>query len=239
MLDATGPGGGSRATDRVRVVAGAPTATPAPTGVPEPAIDSFSVEPGQLNAGGCVKIAWSTSAGTSSTRILRDGAVMQDEAGLSGRLSDCLSDPGTYAYRLEAYNRAGAMVSSDTSVTVVGGTEPTAAPPTEAPEPTAVPDAVEVTSFSSAPGQIDASNACVTLTWTIEGSGLALVRLFRNGELVASDPESGYQDCPDASLAGTTIAYTLQADSEHGSGDSAELSVDYVAPAPLPGDANP
>jgi polar amino acid transport system substrate-binding protein len=223
-LQASGPGGTSSAAESVTMVEDAPTPTPAPTDtIPEPIINGFSVLPEVVDVGGCVTIAWDTGGGTSYTKILKNGTVVQENAGLSGSVSDCLTEEGTYDYRLEAYNRGGSMVSADRSVQATGQQ------PTEEPQPTEAPESVQITSFVAEPATINAANACTTLTWVIEGQGLALVTLFRNEEQVGTDVVSPYQDCPDASLAGTTITYTLKADSEFGEGDTAEVLVVYDA----------
>jgi heat shock protein HslJ len=82
ILEAKGPGGTARGTQTLNVVE-APTETPVPpTATPEaPVIDSFSVSPGQVEAGACFTISWNASGGVASSRILRDKTVINDTAG--------------------------------------------------------------------------------------------------------------------------------------------------------------
>jgi heat shock protein HslJ len=118
-LEASGPGGTTRAQQVVSVIQ--PTATlppPTPTTIPAPIINSFSVTPSQIQAGACVSIGWSTSGGTSRVRLLRNGAAVLDNAPFSGNETDCLNQAGTVSYRLEAYNAAGQATAQDASVNV-------------------------------------------------------------------------------------------------------------------------
>lgn len=119
VLQADGPGGTSRGQQFVNVVNPA-TATPAPTQPPAaPVINSFSVAPAQIQVGQCVQINWSTSGGTSLVRLLRNGAVVLDNAGLSGGAQDCLNFAGSVIYRLEASNNAGNQTAEERQVAVV------------------------------------------------------------------------------------------------------------------------
>jgi polar amino acid transport system substrate-binding protein len=112
-LETVGPGGTSRQSQTVNVVEAA-TATPVPTAAPErPVIYSFSVSPNQVEAGGCMGISWSVGGGTTYSRIQRNGTVLIDDAGYTGQQMDCLDQPGTYTYRLEAVNVAGDRVSQE------------------------------------------------------------------------------------------------------------------------------
>ena len=113
VLEAVGPGGTSRGQQNINVVEAA-TATPVPTAAPEqPGIYSFSVGPNQVEAGGCMGISWSVGGGATYSRILRNGATFIDDAGYTGQQMDCLDEPGTYTYRLEAINVAGDRVSQE------------------------------------------------------------------------------------------------------------------------------
>jgi heat shock protein HslJ len=118
-LEASGPGGTTRAQQVVTVIQ--PTATlppPTPTSIPAPVINQFSVTPPQIQAGACVTISWSTGGGTNRVRLLRNQAVVLDNAPFSGSESDCPNQPGTLQYQLEASNTAGQTVSQQASVTV-------------------------------------------------------------------------------------------------------------------------
>jgi polar amino acid transport system substrate-binding protein len=119
VLQAEGPGGTSRGQLFVNVVNPA-TATPAPTQPPAaPIINAFSVSPAQIQAGQCVQINWSASGGTSFVRLIRDGAVVLDNADFSGSAQDCLNNAGSVIYRLEASNSAGNQAAEERTVSVV------------------------------------------------------------------------------------------------------------------------
>jgi len=211
-IEARGPGGTNRSLDYVDVMESAPTATPvptaAPTDVPLPVIHAFSVNPNQINLGECVNLAWTTSGGSESTRVTRNGAVVLDSGPISTTgLQDCLTQTGSFTYVLEARNHTGQTVSQQVVLTVNAPEQPT-------PTPTAAPVAPVITVFSVDRNQI-ALGECVNLSWEFGGDSLALVRLFRNDEVIATDMASpgSQQDCPPA--AGQ-VTYRLVVDSEFG-----------------------
>jgi len=124
-LVATGPGGTSQGLQYVSVVSPAtatptPTLTPTPTTTPpvQPTINTFTVVPAQIEAGGCVQITWSTSGATSLVRLLRNNVLVLDNANLVGTAQDCLQYPGNYTYQLVASTAGGQSVSRDQSVLV-------------------------------------------------------------------------------------------------------------------------
>ena len=121
-LEATAVGGAtSRAQQNINVQDSA-VATPAPTPEPDqPAIYGFTVSPNHVGAGECVDINWSAGGGTSHVRVLRDGAAIVDGGQLNGQGHECLDQPGTYSYRMEAYNPAGQSTAAEQRVDVVGG----------------------------------------------------------------------------------------------------------------------
>jgi polar amino acid transport system substrate-binding protein len=122
-LEATGPGGTSRAQRNVSVVqstAPAPTATAAlatPAPAP-PVIYAFAVSPTQIQAGKCVQVSWRTGGGTTLVQILRNGVIVLDNAPLEGAGQDCVQQSGSVNYRLVASNSAGASTSQDQSIAV-------------------------------------------------------------------------------------------------------------------------
>jgi heat shock protein HslJ len=119
LLEAVGPGGTSRGQQNISVVEPA-TATPEPAPPPEdPVIYSFSVSPSQIPAGECVGLAWNVGGGTTYSRILRNGAVIVDDAGYTGQVMDCLDQAGSYTYQIEAQNPAGQVVQQQQPVNVV------------------------------------------------------------------------------------------------------------------------
>lgn len=72
-----------------------------------PTVNAFSVAPDNIPAGGCVTISWSITGNTSSVRITRNGAPVVTGNQPSGTLQDCLTAPGFYGYRLEAFGAPG------------------------------------------------------------------------------------------------------------------------------------
>ena len=143
QLEAQGPGGTSRKsedvtvlaptaqpTDRPTVVPPTATATPVviPTATPAPPIiNSFTVNPQQIVVNDCVTINWSIGGGTSYIRLLRNGNIILDDAAHSGALPDCLSAAGSYVYRLEARGN-GQTESAEQRITVSAASQPTATP---------------------------------------------------------------------------------------------------------------
>ena len=218
LLEAIGPGGNSRATQNVSVVETAATATPIPTSAPQAVIDAFTVNPTQINVDQCVILAWSTSGGTSSVRVLRNGGVVQDGANLSGSIQDCPGQAGAITYSLQASNRVGQMVSRDATLQV----DAPQATPTPAPQPPTIDG------FSASPTEFKPNNLCTNLKWSISGSGLAAVTLTRNGQQIAGpDASSPTQDCVDAGLAGQDVIYELKADAEFGGSAVEQLVVPF------------
>jgi polar amino acid transport system substrate-binding protein len=117
-VEAWGSGGVSRGHHNVNVV-GQATATPAPPPAPDrPVIHSFSAEPEQIAAGGCVDLRWQTGGGTSWVNIWRGEYLVWENAPLSGQVQDCPQDRGKLQYRLIAYNPQDKRVHQDRFVTV-------------------------------------------------------------------------------------------------------------------------
>ncbi len=122
-IEATGPGGVSRALQNVTVAPqpatpapGTPTATPAGQ---LPTINSFTVTPSRIFAGHCLTIAWSVTGNVNRVQLRRDGVLVLDFAVFTGNVTDCLNVEGTYTYRLDAANAAGGSVFQQASATVV------------------------------------------------------------------------------------------------------------------------
>ncbi len=76
---------------------------------------------------------------------------------------------------------------------------------------------------------------CVVLSWEYEGTDLALVRVFRGGDVILTDPPNvgTHQDCPPA--AGQVI-YRLVLDAEDGTSAEKSQMVNVVElqAVPLP-----
>lgn len=121
-IEATGPGGNSRALQNVTVVAatpsaGTPTATPASGQLP--IINSFAVNPNRIFAGTCLTVSWSVSGNVNRVQLRRDNVLVLDFAVFSGNVTDCLNTQGTYVYRLDAANAQGQSTFQQVSATVV------------------------------------------------------------------------------------------------------------------------
>jgi heat shock protein HslJ len=81
-------------------------------------IDWFTVTPGQISAGACVKISWSASGGTTEVQLSRDGSIVLDQAPLASSSTDCLTTAGSVTYRVRAANEAGTDTTADREVIV-------------------------------------------------------------------------------------------------------------------------
>ncbi|MBE2222075.1 MAG: transporter substrate-binding domain-containing protein [Anaerolineae bacterium] len=127
-ITASGPGGTSRQQQIITVTQPQPpTATPqpnTPTAVPvtptalPPIIYSFTVQPGQIEAGQCVTGNWSIGGSANQARILRNGQVILENAPFTGSGTDCLNEAGTYVYRLEARSAQGGQTAEERTVVV-------------------------------------------------------------------------------------------------------------------------
>ena len=128
-ITATGPGGTSRLVDHIRVVeptpppTGVPTNTPIPAATPittpaPPVIQSFAVQPSQIQEGECIQVIWRVGGEADLIQIKRNSVVILDNAPHQGNETDCLQQTGTYVYILEASN-ATLMVSEERTVEVV------------------------------------------------------------------------------------------------------------------------
>lgn len=211
-LQASGPGGSSQAVQTVSVQAQQPTATPAPptatpipptptpvpptaTPVPQPIIISFTVQPGQINVGQCVTAQWSTGGGTVTTRLLRDGTVIQDNAPANSSVQDCPANAGVVTYQLQAYNAAGTTVTQDARVEVI---QPQ---PTNTPVPPLAGawNLVQLNGQALAPGttisanfsngQVTGSGGCNTYNASFSTNGNNVSISYPVGTQIACAPE--------------------------------------------------
>ena len=81
-------------------------------------IENFSVQPERIQSGQCVNVHWSLGGGGQHIRLTRNGVPVLDHGAPSGQLQDCLAEPISYIFRLEAFNHTGMMVAQERSVTV-------------------------------------------------------------------------------------------------------------------------
>ncbi|MFO7634547.1 MAG: META domain-containing protein, partial [Caldilinea sp.] len=86
--------------------------------------------PNSVPVNGCVSVAWNVGGDVKTIRILRNEVIMLDNAPTTGAGQNCLTDVGTYRYRLEAFGSGGQSSSAEVTVTVVAPEPtPTAEPP--------------------------------------------------------------------------------------------------------------
>jgi polar amino acid transport system substrate-binding protein len=191
-LRAEGPGGTNQAQQYVTVFDSA-TATPAPTQPPAaPIINAFSVSPAQIQVGQCVLINWSASGGTSFVRLIRNGAMVLDNADFSGSAQDCLNYAGSVVYRLEASNSAGNQAAEERTVSVLE------APPDDPLRDTswvlttingqpAIPEAVALLSFGAS-NDLNGSGGCNTFSGRYTANA---------GSITISDLQASLAFCPE------------------------------------------
>jgi hypothetical protein len=117
-IEATGPGGTSRALQNVTVLAATPGITPTVPADRLPVINSFVVSPNRILPGNCLSVAWSVSGNVSRIQLRRDGVLVLDFALGVGNVTDCPSAEGVYIYRLDAANAQGEISTQQESVTV-------------------------------------------------------------------------------------------------------------------------
>jgi ABC-type amino acid transport substrate-binding protein/heat shock protein HslJ len=239
-IEAAGPGGTSRQQHHIRVVEPA-TATPAPTPAPElPVIYSFVVSPNTIAVGECTGISWSVGGGTSYARILRDGAVVIDDAGFTGQQMDCLDRAGRYTYRLEAYNPEGASVDAEQTVRVAA--EPPANPlvgtswqatayyDQNAASMVPVLEGTVLTAVFGKEDQLNGSSGCNTYSaqYMVDGNALAIDDIGMT-RTVCTQPE-GIMEQEDAFVAALTsvASYTMEGNQLFLSDGSGQVVLEFV-----------
>ena len=132
-ITASGPGGTSRQQQTISVnqpLPNTPTAVPVTPTAQPPIINSFTVQPGQIEAGQCVSGSWSIGGGATKARLLRNGQVILENAPFNGSGTDCLNGAGTYVYRLEATSGQGNQTAEERTVTVTSAPVPPTSAPT-------------------------------------------------------------------------------------------------------------
>jgi ABC-type amino acid transport substrate-binding protein len=113
-VEATGPGGSSRAQYELDVVSSGGNAGPAPTG---PVITAFSVTPDRLPAGSCVRIYWKVSGSFERVQVYRGTRVVLDNAPPSADTEDCSYDAGTIVYSVKAIDAQGRVATREATAT--------------------------------------------------------------------------------------------------------------------------
>jgi arginine/lysine/histidine transporter system substrate-binding protein len=110
-----------------------PTAAP----VPAPVVTTFTVTPGSIQQGQCVKASWTVSGKVDKIVFERNGQDLLPNAPISGTYTDCPSGTGQVQYGLGAYGPGGKDVKNVYITVSAASVQPTAVPP----QPTAVPPA--------------------------------------------------------------------------------------------------
>lgn len=175
------------------------TVTPA---VGAPSIVRFAATPpGPLTLGQCTNLDWVVQGSVTSVRLTRNGALLWDNAPVSGNLTDCPNIAGTMTYQLQATGPGGtgqavAYVAvnqpAPPTATPVPPT-PTPVPPTPTPVPP--PPQPQIISFFANPPDIQAGQ-CTNIVWST-GGGTQSTRITRNGGVILDNgPLSGnLQEC--------------------------------------------
>ncbi|MBI5564883.1 MAG: hypothetical protein HY870_08315 [Chloroflexi bacterium] len=202
-----------------------PTQAPVMTPTPEsslPVINQFVVTPNPVVAGTCVSLTWQTSGGAIFARLLRDGAVLQDNVQLTGAFSDCPSSPGTITYRFEAYNSLNQSVARDVAVTVQ------AAMPSASPAPSATPGVPTINSFTASAASIVLGQP-VTLTWSTSNV-TTQIDLLLNGQILSPNLPAFASAQHSPAGVGTQQYQLIIAAPSGGTPITATVAVDVLAP---------
>jgi len=127
-LQAFGPGGTSAQQTAVNVQAApqppAPTATPNVPAPQPPTINGFTLAPDVIAPGACTIVSWTTGGGTTRVQLLRDNAIIWDNAPLNSSVQDCPQIPPdrplpfVMVYTLYAFNNAGQQTTRSVNLTV-------------------------------------------------------------------------------------------------------------------------
>jgi heat shock protein HslJ len=115
---------------------------PTPAPVPAPVVTSFTVSPGTIQQGQCVKASWTVSGKVDKIVFERNGQDLLPNAPLSGTYNDCPPGTGQVQYGLGAYGPGGKDVKNVYVQVSAAPVQPTAVPPQPTavpPQPTAVP----------------------------------------------------------------------------------------------------
>jgi ABC-type amino acid transport substrate-binding protein len=126
-LQAFGSGGTTAQQTSVNVQASSqpvPTATPVPPVPQAPVIDGFTLAPEAITSSACTIASWTTSGGTTRVQLLRNNAVIWDNAPLNSSVQDCPPIPSgqplpyVIVYTLYAFNNAGQQTARSANLTV-------------------------------------------------------------------------------------------------------------------------
>ncbi len=171
-----------------------PSPTPQVTaGPPLPVITQFDIQPRTVTVGACININWQIGGGAVFARLLRNGALFQDNVPLSNTTQDCPGTPSVWIYRLEALNSINQSATREISVTVESSTV-TITPTVAASQPV-------INSFTTNVSTITLGQ-CVDLTWSTSGvnvnGGTTPIRMDVDGQTIGTNlaASGSAQHCP-------------------------------------------
>jgi ABC-type amino acid transport substrate-binding protein len=126
MVQAFGSGGTVAQQTSVNVQSNpqppAPTASVPATQLP--AINGLTLSPVTIASGGCTIVAWTTGGGTTRVQLLRDNAIIWNNAPLNSSVQDCPQVqagqplPLVMVYTLYAFNNTGQQTTRSANLTV-------------------------------------------------------------------------------------------------------------------------
>jgi len=239
-LTAEGDGGTSQAQLNINVVSPS-TATPVPTSAPsKPVIYSFSVSPSQIAVGDCVDVNWSVGGGTSYVEVLRNSAVLVQDAPFTGHANDCPSPAGTYTYQLVARNAAGETVTQQATVEVsdtvpqnpLANTFWTLTQYWDGTKMTVVLPGTNLTTNFDATNNVSGSGGCNTYSATYQASGttLAISPPLSTGIICA--PDVNAQEQAFFTALDAVISFNMEAGQLYLLNGSGTTVLEYVATGP-------
>jgi heat shock protein HslJ len=239
-LTAEGDGGTSQAQLNINVVSPS-TATPVPTSAPsKPVIYSFSVSPSQIAVGDCVDINWSVGGGASYAEVLRNSAVLVQDAPFTGHANDCPTPAGTYTYQLVARNAAGETVTQQATVQVsdtapqnpLANTFWTLSQYWDGTQMASVLPGTNVTTNFDATNNVSGSGGCNTYSATYQASGdtLAISPPLATGIICA--PDVNAQEQAFFTALDAAISFYIEAGQLYLKNGSGTVVLEYVATGP-------
>ncbi len=143
-----------------------------------PVIREFTTTPqNQVTLGQAVLLRWDVQGQVNRIRLLRNNAVILDNAPVVGTIQDYPQVAGQNTYTLEAYGAGVTRASRILNVISSGLPGPT------------------ITTFTVTPESIPVG-ACVTIRWEVSGNATS-IRITRNGQQIVSSvgPSGALQDC--------------------------------------------
>ncbi len=241
-IEASGQGGTSRQQLLVQVLS-EPTVVP-PTATlppPPPQINTFAVDPLQIQLGQFVSLSWEVGGTVDNVRITRDGQIIQDGASLVGSAQDSPPNPGQVVYQITASNNAG---GSDSRSATVDVQQPAPANPLEGTDwellnrydgvgaMVPVLEGSEVTLAFEAGLRINGSAGCNTYNgpYQLQGSQLEFSELIITQLTCGTPPGVMGQEAAYLSLLQSVSTYQLQANNLRMFDSGGKLILEFELP---------